>query len=198
MREGYEYVARRSKMALAHAPDATVEDPTAVFKAALRGDLDVLRQLLDRRDAATQEGYTPLSLAVSAQHVEASRLLLSNGVRVDAADFQGVTALMHAAMHGNTVLIRMMLLAGADPTLCRLDGKHAIGLAAEYGRPAALGAFFRHDRKLVEARDAFGRTAVLSAVISRHTPTLKYVLGRVMPPGSNSPHGRRGFTAPRV
>lgn len=150
---------------------------TGIFRAALKGDLETLRLLVDKRDTSTAEGYTALSLSVSAGHAEVARMLLASGVTIDAADFQGVTALMHAAMHGYTVIINMLLLHGANPMKCRLDGKNAIGLAAEYGRPAALGAFFRHDNTLVECRDTGGRTPLLCAVMSRHTPTVKYMLG---------------------
>ena len=72
----------------------------------------------------------------------------------------------------------MLLLHGANPSKRRNDGKSALGLAAEYGRPAALGTFFRHDINLLESRDASGRTPMLSAITSRHTPTVKYMLGR--------------------
>ncbi|KAL3926247.1 MAG: hypothetical protein SGPRY_003386, partial [Prymnesium sp.] len=154
------------------------EMESAVFKAALRGDVELLRSLLAQSDRSTAEGYTPLALAVSAGRIEASRMLLAHGVRVDAADLEGVTALMHAAMHGYTELINLLLLHGANPLRCRLDGKSAISLAAEYGRTSSLGAFWRHDAGLVESRDGLGRTPLLCAVTSRHTPTVKYALGR--------------------
>ena len=40
------------------------------------------------------------------------------------------------------------------------EGMNAVGLAAQYGRPASLGAFFRADASLVDARDRRGRTAL--------------------------------------
>ena len=54
------------------------------------------------------EGYTPLSLAVSAGHNAVVRLLLREGVNLNASDGQGVTALMHAAMHGYAELIDLL------------------------------------------------------------------------------------------
>ncbi|KAL1530075.1 hypothetical protein AB1Y20_000997 [Prymnesium parvum] len=159
-------------------PMAIPCDGNAVFRAALRGDVHVLRRSIHLLNTCTPEGYTPLSLAVSAGRVEAARLILAHGGRTDAADFEGVTALMHATMHGYQDLINILLLHGANPRVCRLDGKNAIGLAAEYGRPAALGALFRYDSGLVECRDDRGRTPLLCAVTSRHTPTVKYLLGR--------------------
>ena len=72
-----------------------------IFAAALQGDLASMRSLLAHRDERMGAGgYTALGLAVSAGHVEIVRLLLREGVTIDAADDEGVTALMHAAMHG--------------------------------------------------------------------------------------------------
>lgn len=96
---------------------------------------------------------------------------------MDAADDEGVTALMHAAMHGYASLVDLLLLHGASPLLCRKDGESAHSLAALYGRPAALGAFFRHDAALVEARNRLGRTPLHNAVTLRHLITIKYLIG---------------------
>jgi hypothetical protein len=67
------------------------------------------------------------------------------------------------------------LLHGAQPQLQNNRGQTAASLAARYGRPAGLGVLFRADASLVEARDGCGRTPIHWAVVSAHTPTLKYV-----------------------
>ena len=69
-----------------------------------------------RSNASTPEGYTPLSLATSAGHVEVCRLLLRQGATADARDRSGVTALMHACMHGFAEIAELLLLHGALPT----------------------------------------------------------------------------------
>ena len=100
------------------------------------------------------------------------------GASVDVRDHNGATALMHAAMHGHRGIVDTLLLHGADARLKRADGQTAVGLAAAYGRPASLGALFRADPSLLEARDGAGRTAFHWAAASRHETTLKYLLGR--------------------
>ena len=155
------------------------DDATTMHVAALRGDLASLQKLAPQHvNAATNEGYTPLSLSASAGMVDACRLLLREGACVDAADQTGVTALMHACMHGNAVLVDLLLLHGANPRTPKDGGQTAVGLAAQYGRPAALGALFRADASLVEATDGTGRTALHWGVLSQHAPTVKYLLGR--------------------
>ena len=131
-----------------------------------------------RSNVSTPEGYTPLSLAVSAGHVEVCRLLLRQGAKADAPDRTGVTALMHACMHGYSEIAELLLLHGAFPTSQNEAGQTAASLAARYGRPSGLGVLFRHDATLVNAPDGVGRTPLHWAVVSSHTPTVKYVLGR--------------------
>ena len=163
----------RTMQQQAAAPSMTVH------QAALRGDVEALSAMTVERDVATPEGFTPLSLAVSAGKDEAVKWLLREGVAcVDHQDFAGTTALMHAAMHGYAELVNLLLLHGAQAGVRRNDGMTAVSLAAQYGRPAALGAFFRADAALVEASDGVGRTPLHWAVLSRHPPTVKYILGR--------------------
>lgn len=160
------------------ATDTTVQD-TTVFVAALQADLVTLKPLLPAlANASTPEGYTPLSLAVSAGHVDVCRLLLREGASANAQDRTGVTALMHACMHGFAELAELLLLHGAQPRLHNAEGQNAASLAARYGRPASLGTLFRADASLVEATDELGRTPLHWAAVSGHVPSMKYVLGR--------------------
>ena len=157
----------------------TVAADTAVFRAALAGDVKALRAHLPHRvDQRTAEGYTPLSLAVSAGHADACRLLLREGASVDDSDELGVTALMHACMHGYSGMARMLLLHGATPQAEQAAGQTAAALAAQFGRCGALGTLFRHDASLVHhASSKDGRTALHWAVLSNHVPTVKYCIG---------------------
>ena len=159
--------------------DASTTDPNRVFTAALQNDLQAIKALVPGMvNAATPEGYTPLSLSTSAGHLEIVRVLLREGATVDAQDQSGVTALMHACMHGYSEIADLLLLHGANVDLHNKDNTTAIGLAARYGRPGALGALFRANASLVEARDNRGRTAMHWAVLSKHAPTVRYLLGR--------------------
>ena len=76
-----------------------------IFAAALQGNLSAITANIADANAATADGYTPLQLAVSAGQEQAAAVLLSHGVSVNAADNTGVTALMHAAMHGHSGIV---------------------------------------------------------------------------------------------
>ena len=147
--------------------------------AALQGDIETLKSLLPTQaNRATPENFTPLSLAVSAGHVEACRLLLREGASPVAQDKSGITALMHACMHGFAELTELLLRHGAKTEMRNAEGQTAASLAARYGRPAGLGVLFRSDSSLVESRDGLGRTPLHWAAVSSHAPTVKYLLGK--------------------
>ena len=56
--------------------DASTTDPNRVFTAALQNDLQSIKALVPGMvNAATPEGYTPLSLSTSAGHLEIVRVL---------------------------------------------------------------------------------------------------------------------------
>src|SRR5262249_33474306 len=69
---------------------------------------------------ATNTRYpdTPITSAVSAGHREVVALLLAQpGIKVDAQDQEGDTALMLAARHGSLDIVDLLLKAGANPNL---------------------------------------------------------------------------------
>ncbi|PNF13994.1 hypothetical protein B7P43_G08584 [Cryptotermes secundus] len=74
------------------------------------------------------EGNTPLHFAAQAGHVEVLNFMLNKcTVEVDARNAMGFTPLMKAALQGRTKCAKLLLFAGASPTL-RDTGR---GLRAE-------------------------------------------------------------------
>ena len=68
--------------------------------------------------------HSALTLAASAGMIDACRLLLREGATVDAADNSGVTALMHACMHGNAALVDLSVITCNYMKQFRLSEKH--------------------------------------------------------------------------
>jgi ankyrin repeat protein len=101
------------------------DEELSVFEAAAFGRCDRLRRLL-RDDPATvnafsDDGFTPLHLAVFGCQEEAVRVLIAHGADVDAvstASFAQVTPLGTAAFVRSLPLARLLLDAGADPAAC--------------------------------------------------------------------------------
>jgi ankyrin repeat protein len=133
LREGNARVLARF---LAH-PDlkvnlANAAGETPLMMAALKGELDWMRKLLDRGAEVVREGWSPLHYAASGPGTEAVQLLIERGAALDARSPNGTTPLMMAAKYGAIDAARLLLARGADPKL-----RNELGLdAAEFARQA--------------------------------------------------------------
>lgn len=59
-------------------------------------------------------GLTALHCAVEKGHFGMARLLLDNGIKVDATDSNNDTALHYAAQNGNSAMIQLLITKGAN------------------------------------------------------------------------------------
>jgi ankyrin repeat protein len=129
------YVAFRdgslnAAMVLIDWPKTNVEartdlDESPLMIAALKGHLPHVRKLIDRGADVNKTGWTPLHYAASAGHLRVMELLLEQHAYIDAESPNGTTPLMMAANYGTPAATRLLLEAGADPTL-----KNQLGLTA--------------------------------------------------------------------
>ena len=105
--------------------------------AAIRGQLDIARQLIDKDADVNKPGWAPLHYAVSSSQGDAlgvAKLLLDNSAYVDAASPNGTTPLMMAAMYGSPEAVKLLLEESADPTLKNQLGLTAIDFARRANR----------------------------------------------------------------
>jgi tankyrase len=92
---------------------------SSLHDAALRGDLDQMRQMLAQDPALANDrdrlDKTPLHRAVSFKQMEVMALLLEFGADINAQDTTGMTPLHVAAMLGRGDEAAWLLEHGADP-----------------------------------------------------------------------------------
>lgn len=79
--------------------------------------------------ATNGTGLRPLHAATAAGAPAIVGELVDAGATVDARQAGGFTPLMAAAKHGDTASLRLLLAAGADPSLVADDGSTARSLA---------------------------------------------------------------------
>jgi uncharacterized protein len=124
-------------------------DETPIMIAALKGRLDLVRQLIERRAQVNKPGWTPLHYAATYSGPEApeiTRLMLEHHAYINAESPNGSTPLMMAAHYGHETVVKLLLEEGADPLVRNEQGLTAIDFAHRAGRRAVaevIGAFVR-------------------------------------------------------
>ncbi len=113
-----------------------------IHDAALDGDLEQLKQLLDEGADVNEpdDAGTPLQWALFVGQVEVVRL--AHGANPGFATHDGITALHVAAKLGRLEIARRLVAQGADVNAITAAGKPPIHLAV-LGKHAALAAYLR-------------------------------------------------------
>jgi ankyrin repeat protein len=103
----------------------TAQDESPLMMAALKGQTELARKLIERNADVNKTGWTPLHYAATNGHLAIIELLLENHAYIDAESPNGTTPLMMAAHYGTPAAVKLLLDAGADPSL-----KNQLGLSA--------------------------------------------------------------------
>ncbi len=113
---------------------ANAHGETPLMMAAMRGQIDWVRKLLERGARLEREGWTPLHYAASGPSAAVVQLLLDRGAAIDARSPNGSTPLMMAARYGAIDSADLLLARGADAMLRNQRGLTAADFAAAAGR----------------------------------------------------------------
>ncbi|KAI4332457.1 hypothetical protein L6164_017365 [Bauhinia variegata] len=156
---------------------------TALYTAAERGHLDVVKELLSY---ATKEGVStknrsglnPLHIAASNGHQEIVQVLLDYDPRlIKTVDQSNATPLISAATKGHTNVVAQLL--SCDPSLLELsrsNGKNALHLAARQGHVDVVKILLKKDPQLARRTDKKGQTALHMAVKGTNCEVVKWIL----------------------
>jgi len=132
--------ALKAAEALAAWPKTKVEwrspkDESPLMLASLKGNKELVRQLIARDAHVNKTGWTPLHYAATGGQLEVMQILLDQHAYIDAESPNKSTPLMMAAMYGTPAAVRLLLDAGADPTLRNQLGMSAVDFAQKASRP---------------------------------------------------------------
>ncbi|XP_045445574.1 ankyrin repeat domain-containing protein 29 [Melitaea cinxia] len=115
--------------------------------AALRGDCERLKQLLDTGkvhiDSRDRDGTTPLILSAAMGHTECVRELLAQGADPACCRTTGTTALFFAAQGGFLDIACLLLDAGAAIDAPSTDGGTPLFVACQCGHQAVVEELIR-------------------------------------------------------
>jgi uncharacterized protein len=161
--------------------------------ACAAGNWRLARFLLERKARPEPPGGQPALLAAAGGEDDPAgvQLLLRFKARIDAPGRLGRTALLSAALAGNTAIVEALLAAGADP---RKADEHGISPLLEAARAGANGVLALLADAGVDpaAVDPHGRTALLLACQSPRADaeTLRQLLALGVPPDIRAADGR--------
>lgn len=114
-------------------------DESALMMAALKGQTDWTRRLIERGAQVNKSGWTPLHYAATGPDTAAVKLLLDRGAAVNAESPNRTTPLMMAAQYGSDASVDLLLSHGADPKARNDRGLGAADFARQ-GQRDALAA----------------------------------------------------------
>ncbi|KAA8499924.1 Ankyrin-2 [Porphyridium purpureum] len=104
-------------------------------------------------DAVSLQGRTALMLAAMRGNVDCVRELLDRGARLDAKCGLGWSALIYAAMDGRDACVQLLLEKHAKPGVRGNAGKTALWVAARYGHDACVLLLLEHGADQTELED---------------------------------------------
>jgi len=112
------------------------EDEKKLFRAVRQGDIDKIKELLDKGvsvNVVTNASWSLLYLAVYYEYVDIVKLLLDHGADVNAVNMHKETPLHEAVYHGRVDIVKLLLDHGADVNAQSENGYTPLHCAASAG-----------------------------------------------------------------
>lgn len=133
----------KSAQVLAEDPRVKVDvhsqrDETPLMLAALRGQEQLVVQLVAKGAAVNKSGWTPLHYAATGGHLRIAAFLIGAHADINAESPNGTTPLMMAAMYSNSDMVKLLLESGAEAYPRNDQDLSAEDFAAKAGREDSI------------------------------------------------------------
>ncbi|XP_019192697.1 PREDICTED: ankyrin repeat-containing protein ITN1-like [Ipomoea nil] len=180
---GAEFDAEVAEIRSAMVNEVNELGETALFTAAERGYIDVVKELLPY---TTQEGITtknrsgfdPLHIAANQGHQDIVKLLLDHDPGLSMTIGQSnVTPLISAATRGHVAVVEELLKTNSCLLeITKSNGKNALHFAARQGHIDVVKALLQKDPQLIRRTDKKGQTALHMAVKGTSCRVVRFLL----------------------
>ena len=152
-----------------------------IHEAVQQGDLSKTQNLIAKDpsviNSKTEDGRTPLHVAVIGDHKELVEYLIREGANIDALDKEGRTPLLNAIMLKKPELAHSLIKLGADVKIKCKEGANAIIYALFFG-PEDLIEPILDSGQDVNERYEGGVTLIQGAAALGHKNALNILLAR--------------------
>ncbi|XP_071701078.1 ankyrin repeat-containing protein ITN1-like [Rutidosis leptorrhynchoides] len=156
---------------------------TAMFTAAQRGYLEVVKELLPYTTKEglclkNRSGFDPLHIAAREGHQEIVKIFLDHDPElIKTVGQSNSTALVTAAVRGHLSVVNELLSRDSSLVdITRSNGKNALHLAARQGHVEIVRALLKKDSQLARRTDKKGQTALHMAVKGVSSEVVKLLL----------------------
>ena len=161
---------------------APAGDDPLVADAAMRGDLDTVRSLLDRGadvNVAQGDGMTALHWAAERGDLDMAEALIAAAAKVEVVTRVGDYTPLHlAAMYGNAGVLDALLQGGSDPTATNTNGTTPLHFAARAGAADAVAALLDHGAEVNAREFRSGQTPLIFASAFNRVDAMKVLIQR--------------------
>ncbi|KAK1531740.1 hypothetical protein CPAR01_11389 [Colletotrichum paranaense] len=157
------------------------ENDRPIFSAIFQGNMDLLERLLqcenlDLEVSGGPQNKTPIHYAALHLPVAAFDKIIEHGAPVDIIDAEDSTALMEAAMIGDSEAVKSLLEHGADVLIENSFGQTALDIAAQLGETecvhllaARAGAILRRLKRAADEGDESAQCRIIVTFIERRS-----------------------------
>ncbi len=170
---------------------------TRIFDAIRANDLNAVRKWIrsSSGNAGIEgRGRTPLHLAAELGYADIAALLIENRADIHALDMDGKSPLLVAAEYGHIEAARVLMAAGATPSVRAKSSETALHLAVKCPSPSfhahAMTELLAQEKYLLDYRLADGRTALMITAADDNAGMMEVLLKAGADPSLRDNEGR--------
>jgi ankyrin repeat protein len=151
--------------------DAIVQTNIEKINELINSNLNTVTDLINQKD---EFGFTPLMAASALDNLEAAKLLISYGARVDERNNENATALIIACQLGGPRVINELIERGANVNAQTIDGITPLILSGIYGTDETVKILINAGAD-PSLKDKYGNTALMRAELFGNVSAIQVI-----------------------